>query len=157
VVAACAALEVAGCGSARVQEGVFQSKTYRVTLPSGWRISPDGRADLSLVQEGGPAAMLVNETCGGREPRRSPDVLLRHLLFGLTDREIQERFELSVNGHPADGTRFAGTVEGSRVLGEAFVIKVRDCVYDFLYVAPPDSFEPGHRDFRRFLESLAIS
>lgn len=149
------ALAAAGCARGRIEGGVFRGGTYQVELPAGWEAAPDRRADLALSRRGAPGGMLVNATCEGREPQRDLDVLMRHLLFGLKERRIVERAHLSVNGQPAERALFEGRsdVEGT-VRGEAYVVKGPRCVYDFLYVAPPESFEQGRPDFARFVESL---
>ena len=46
------------------------------------------------------------------------------------------------------------SAEDGRVQGEAYVIKAADCVYDLLYVSPPQYFEQGRPDFDRFVRSL---
>lgn len=152
--AAGTALAIGGCAAGRIENGVFRSSHYRVTVPTGWRVMADGRADLALTREAGPGAMLVNATCEGREPGRDPDVLMLHLLFGLRERRILDRQRETVGGRPADRALFEGLSADGPVRGEAYVLKNGECVYDLLYVAPPESFEAGRKDFRRFVESL---
>jgi hypothetical protein len=42
-----------------------------------------------------------------------------------------------------------------RMRVEAYVVKDDRCVYDFLYVAPPEAFETWRDDFVRLVETLA--
>ncbi len=147
-------LAITGCAAARIENGVFRSPHYRITVPTGWQVMADGRADLALTREAGPGAMLVNATCEGREPSRDLDVLILHLLVGLRDRRILDRDRETVGARPADRALFEGVSADGPVRGEAYVLKDAGCVYDLLYVAPPASFEEGRRDFRRFVESL---
>ena len=155
LLAACVGVGVVGCAGARIEGGVFRGRTYQVELPAGWQAVPDGRADLALSRQDAPGGMLANATCQGREPARPLEVLTRHLLFGLKERQILERAEIQVNGQPAERTVFEGkSAEDGRVQGEAYVIKAADCVYDLLYVSPPQYFEQGRPDFDRFVRSL---
>ncbi len=156
-VAALVTLELAGCAGTRIENGVFHARNYRVALPPGWTVGADTRADLALSREGAPGGMLVNATCEGRAPGRGLDILMRHLLFGLKDRRILERGEATVNGYPAERAVFEGTSDEETVRGEAYVVKAGACVYDFLYVAPPDVFEQGRPDFARLVQSLQPS
>jgi hypothetical protein len=117
-------------------------------------VIPDGRADLALERGAGAGAMLVKATCEGRQTERTLGVLMRHLLFGLKERRVLERSEVEMNGHPAERALFEGTTDEGPVRGEAYVVKRAGCVYDLLYVAPPESFEAGRADFGRFVESL---
>ena len=100
--------------------------------------------------------MLANAECDQQTAARSGDLLLRQLLIGLRDRTPITREEVSLNGRRAvhrvlDG-RLASSDEPTRI--EAYVVKDERCVYDFVYVAPPPSFELWRPDFLRFVESF---
>ena len=151
---------LAGCATAtgRIENGVYHSaKGYRVTLPaSGWKVDRAPRADLSLQDETGPAGMLVDATCAGREPSRPLDVLVRHLTFGLTRRQVVETGPTTVAGQEAMRSVVRGQADGRDVTVEALVFRARPCVHDFLYVAPTIAFEAGRPAFRALVESFAL-
>jgi hypothetical protein len=153
-------LVAAGCAATtgRIENGMFYStKGYRVTLPPrGWRVDPGQRADLALKAEAGPGGMLVDATCGGREPSRPLDVLARHLTFGLTKREVLEDGTTTVAGREAAHSVVRGTADGHAVTVEALVVRAAPCVHDFLYVAPAAAFEAGRPAFRMLVESFAL-
>ena len=153
-VLACVALCTAGCADKRMEHGVFRAGNYLVAVPSGWQVESDSRADLALARQGAPGGMLVHATCEGRAPRRTLDVLMRHLLFGLKDRRIVERADVMINGYPAERAVFEGNSDGRAVWGEAYVVKADECVYDLLYIAPPEFFDQGREDFDRVVKSL---
>lgn len=149
------ALALAACAAPAVQDGVFRSpKGYRLRVPAGWTVAPDGRADLTLRRPGTPGGMLADATCGGPALRRSPALLARHLTFGLTDRRDVIREPLELGGRPAARTELRGRLDGVEVAVEGVVIQGRRCVYDFLYVAPPEDFAAGRPAFRELVESL---
>ena len=155
VLAVCVGLGVAACAGARIVDGVFHGRNYRIEPPAGWQVVPDGRADLSLSRQDAPGRMLVNATCGGREPERALPVLTRQLLFGLKEPQILAHAQVEVGGEPAVRTLFEGkSGEADAVQGEAYVVKGAHCVYDLLYVSPPAFFEQGRPDFDRFVRSL---
>ncbi|PYM92727.1 MAG: hypothetical protein DME04_14215 [Candidatus Rokuibacteriota bacterium] len=153
-----AMIALAACAGRRIENGIYHSpKGYRVALPSpAWVVAEASRADLELRHHGGGAAMLANAECDERSTARSGDLLLRQLLIGIRDRATITREEVSLNGRRAvhrvlDG-RLASPDEPTRI--EAYVMKDERCVYDFVYVAPPPSFESWRPDFLRFVESF---
>ncbi len=157
---AAVAILAAACATAtgRVENGVFHSaKGYRVTLPvDGWRVEPSPRADLTLQNEAGPGGMVVDATCGGREPSRPLDVLARHLTFGLTRRDVVESDTSTVAGHEAAHSVIRGWADGRDLTVEAVTVRAEPCVHDFLYVAPTATFDSGRPAFRAVVESLAL-
>lgn len=149
-----------GCAGRRIENGVYHStKGYRVTLPSPeWFVAESSNADLELRRHDGTAAMLANAQCDDRARSRSVDLLFGHLLIGVRDRATIEREEVSLSGRRAlrrvlDG-RLAADDAPTRI--EAYVMKDERCVYDFVYAAPPSSFDAGRAEFRRFIESFAM-
>jgi hypothetical protein len=158
LLAAVITLTACATGTGRVENGVFHSaKGYRVTLPvDGWRVESNSRADLTLQNEAGPGGMLVDATCGGREPSRPLDVLARHLTFGLTRRDVVESGTSTVAGHEAMRSIIRGRADGRDLTVEAVVVRAEPCVHDFLYVAPTAVFESGRPAFQAVVESLAL-
>ncbi|HXH83364.1 MAG TPA: hypothetical protein VNN07_10590 [Candidatus Tectomicrobia bacterium] len=158
VLAVVAALALVSCAGARVADGVFRSERgYRVSLPGpGWRVVEDSRADLELRHADGAAGMLVNAACDPAMLRRSHEILLRHLLLGVRDREVIEAGELPLNGRVAGHALLEGRwrQDDERMRIEAYVLKGRTCVYDLVYAAPPAVFGARHEDFRRFVDSF---
>jgi len=149
-----------GCAGRRIENGVYHSaKGYRVTLPGAdWSVTAESKADLELRHHDGTAAMLANAQCDDHARSRSTDLLLGHLLIGLRDRATIEQEEISLNGRPAvrrvlDG-RLNAADAPTRI--EAYVMKDERCVYDFVYAAPPPSFDERRAEFRRFVESFAL-
>jgi hypothetical protein len=158
---ALAAALLAACATAtgRIENGMFHSpKGYRVTLPpTGWRVESGPRADLALQSEArSGGGMLVDATCGGREPARPLDVLTRHLTFGLTRRDVQENGAVTVGGREGAHSVVRGLAEGIDVTVEAVVVRAEPCVHDFLYAAPSEAFDAGRPAFRAVVESFVL-
>ena len=154
-----AAAAMAGCAGPRIEHGIFRSpKGYRIAIPGdGWTVTPDSRADLELRRPGGRLGMLVNAACDPETLKSSLRTLERHLLSGLRDRSLVTAENVTLAGRSArhaviDG-RFRDEVEPVRV--ELYVIRDGRCVYDFLYAAPPASFEAARPEFERFVETFS--
>ena len=148
----------AGCAGKRIEDGVFYSPSgYRIALPgAAWTVAERGPAELELRHRREPAGMLVNAACEGRAVRRSLDVLTRHVLIGLRNRTVLESGQVSVNGRHGARAVVEGRPRGSeeRVRVEAYVLKDGRCVYDLLYVAPPEAFDALRAEFEGFVRSF---
>ena len=103
--------------------------------------------------------MLANAQCDDRGTEgRSAGLLLRQLLIGIRDRATIEQEEVSLNGQRAVRRVLDGRVsgDGAPTRIEAYVLSEGRCVYDFVYVAPPASFDTWRGEFRAFVESFAM-
>ena len=149
---------VFGCAVKRIENGVYHSsKGYRVTIPKAeWTLVDEGPADLALRHPGSDAGMAVNAVCEGAALRRPAGVLTRQLQMGLRDRKVIERATTEVAGRPATRLLVEGHLEESAasVRIESLSMKDARCLYDFLYVAPPATFEATRADFARFVDSF---
>jgi hypothetical protein len=137
---------------------VFHSPSgYRVTLPGPeWHVdAEDRRTDLALRHRDAPAAMAATASCDRRLVRQRPELLERHLLLGLRDREVIERDEADVNGVRAGHEVVEGRMRDERVRIESYVVRGERCVYDLLYVAAPEAFEAQRPAFHRFVDTFA--
>jgi hypothetical protein len=99
------------------------------------------------------AAMAVFEDC------RAPEAgelrwVAHHLFFGLKPRELREQEGIRLQGLPAVRTRLEGRLDGAPVELEAVSLRHGGCLYDLVYVAPPDRFEAGHPAFQAVVQSF---
>jgi hypothetical protein len=158
--AAIAAVALTGCAGRRVEHGIFHAPArYRVAVPGGdWEVVDDSRADLELRHRTARAGIVVNALCETPAVRRSYDVLTRHLLVGLRDRAVLERGQAPLDGRLAAHRVLEGRVAAGaeRVRVESYVMKDERCVYDLLYVAPPEAFDAWRGDFQRVVDSFAV-
>ena len=102
-----------------------------------------------------PAACSPTRPVRVPDPGRPLPVLARHLVFGLTRPVTVESDTRMVGGRPAAHRVLRGVVDGREVEVESLVVKGDRCVHDFLYVAPPEQFEAGRRDFQALVESFS--
>ena len=157
--AAALTLALGACAGRRIVDGVYRAPSgYHVTLPgAAWEVASGSRADLELRNRTAAVGMLVNAVCDPSVARRDLDVLARHLLLGLRDREVVEVGETPVNGRVASHRVLEGRMRQSedRVRIESYTLKGERCVYDLLYVGRPGAFEAWRGDFQRLVESFA--
>lgn len=152
-------IAVTGCAGRRLQDGVYRSEHgYRIAVPGAdWLVVDDTDADLELRRVDGQAAMLAAATCRPLTARTRYADLGRHLLLGLRERETLEDGEVSLAGRTGAHLVVEGRMRDSRqrVRIESYTVKDNRCVYDLLYVAPPEVFESARADFERFVRSFA--
>ena len=151
---------LAGCAGRRLHDGVYRSEHgFRVTVPGqAWGVVDRSEAELELRRTDGGAGMLAHATCRPEAARRDFGLLERHLLLGLRDRATLEEGEADVAGRRAAHRVVEGRPRDGdeRMRIESYVLKDARCVYDLLYVAPPEEFDGGREDFRRFVASFVM-
>src|SRR2546425_250280 len=123
-----------------------------------WNVVNGSRAELELRRADGGAGMLAHATCRPEAARRDFGLLERHLLLGLRDRATLEEDETDLGGRRAAHRVVEGRPRDGeeRMRIESYVLKDARCVYDLLYVAPPDEFDGGRGDFRRVVQSFVM-
>ena len=145
---------LAGCDG-RLADGVYQAAHDRYRLhapPAPWVPTSLHSDELVFRHPDLHAAIALLAQCKGPEPGELPWVA-RHLFFGLRDRQVESRETVSLGGEPAVRTRLRARLDGAPVAVEAVTVRATDCLYDFVYVAPPAAAAAGRPDFEAFLHS----
>ena len=159
--AAAAALALSGCAAPRayLSDGVFRAPAmFRIAVPAApWTVVHATESRLELQHPATRAGILAHAECGDRIGRQDLPVLARRLFVGLAGREVIENGAVTLGGLPAVHAvlETRGTGGDDRMRVEAYVTKSERCVYDLVYVAPPESFAERRDDFRRVVESFA--
>lgn len=132
-------LGLAGCAGG-LRDGVFRKDhvAYRVRAPEAPAFRPVAFADNDLAWEatGTSHLLAVNAVCRGHDDAPL-EVLTRHLLFGLTERERVSQALERVDGREALRSVWRAKLDGAPVELELVVLKKNGCVHDFTYVSPP--------------------
>ncbi|HSD52077.1 MAG TPA: hypothetical protein VLG48_11780, partial [Candidatus Methylomirabilis sp.] len=75
------------------------------------------------------------------------------LFFGLQAKRIQSRETIRLGGTEGVRTRLVARLDDVLVEVEGITVRRGDCLYDFMYVAPPATFHLGQADFQTFVDS----
>ena len=119
-------------------------------LPSSWRrVDVDG-ADLAFRDDVHEGSALFDVSCGRRDDDAPLPVLTGHLIMGTTERELETQETIPFDGREAMHSLFRAKLDGVPMRYDIYVMKKDGCVYDIVYVAPPDFFAEGARDFELF-------
>lgn len=143
----------AGCASS----GAFTGGVYRdahvafrlETVPSSWRPIQVSDANLAFRDDARGASVLVNGRCipdDGDAPLTS---LTEHLIMGTTERQFLVEETIPMDAREARHTVLEAKLDGVRMAYDIYVLKKDGCVYDLVYVGPPEEARAGAPDFER--------
>jgi hypothetical protein len=139
------------------EEGVLRKGDLAVhvgPLPAGWRrVEVDG-ADLAFRDDAREGSTLFDVRCGRRDDDAPLSVLTGHLMMGTTERELETQETIPFDGREAMHSAFRAKLDGVPMRYDIYVMKKDGCVYDIVYVAPPDHFDEGARDFELFARGV---
>lgn len=140
-----------------VQNGVLEKGGARITLgpvPPEWRpLRVDG-ADVAYRDDARQGSTLFDVRCGGRDDDAPLSVLTEHLIMGTTEREYDSQETIPFDGREALHTLMRAKLDGVPMQYDIYVMKKDGCVYDLVYVAPPDRFAQGAPAFEAFARGL---
>jgi hypothetical protein len=153
---AVAAVALVGCPSAAAFDGSVYRKdgvVFRVPpRPPEWRPIQVDAASLAFRDEAHEASVLVNGRCPADDAPLL--ALTNHLIMGTTEREILDQRTIPLDAREALFTRMHAKLDGVPMLYDIYVLKKDGCVYDFVYVAPPERGDDGVAAFERFVEGF---
>jgi hypothetical protein len=145
----------AGCAGGRLVEGIYRDSAhrYQIRIPTApWQAASLDGATMAFRAADLQAAMAFSMDCKDAEPGGIPWVA-RHLFFGLEAKRIQHREAIRLHDTEGVRTRLVARLDDVPVEVEGVTVRRGDCLYDFMYVAPPTTFAQGQADFQAFVES----
>jgi hypothetical protein len=151
---------LAGCVRADSFEGGVLRKgelTVRFgPVPAEWRRLRIAGADLAYRDPPREGSVLFDVRCG-RSAEAPLSVLTEHLIMGTTDRDFVEQTTVPFDRREALHTLMRAKLDGVAMQYDIYVMKKDVCVFDLVYVAPPEHFTVGAPDFERFAVALHAS
>ncbi len=126
-------------------------------VPTSWRRVHVEGADLAFRDEARGGSTLLDVRCGRRDEDAPLSMLTEHLIMGTTDREFDRQEVIPFDHREAMHTLLRAKLDGVSMQYDIYVMKKDGCVYDLVYVAPPDRFADGAADFERFAAGLRAS
>lgn len=87
----------------------------------------------------------------------SLEMLNRHLFLGMTDKKIISMESMLMDNQSALHTILEGEMDNYKLKIDSYVIKVGDKVYDLVYWAPSDSFDPVRGDFENLVRTFRFT
>jgi hypothetical protein len=120
----------------------------------GWRAQDPGGADHAWFHPGLSASIYADANCAERFEDGPLDDLLTHLSFGVAQGEPERDEALRLDDRAAHLKVGSGALDGVAVKVGAAVTKKDGCVYDFVIIGPPATFEEAWGGMVRVLEGF---
>jgi hypothetical protein len=156
--AAGAALLIApGCAHQAWSGGVFHKEGLAVTfgpVPQTWQRIDVGGADLAYRDSAREGSALFDLGCDRHDDDAPLSVLTEHLIMGTTERQFDAQDVIPFDGREAMHSVLRAKLDGVPMRYDIYVLKKDGCVYDLVYIAPPDRFADGSGEFERFAGGL---
>lgn len=154
-------LSAVACGGAS-SHGSFDGSVYRDgpiafhldPAPAEWKRIDVTEAALAFRDERNEASILVNARCKKTDDGTPLVALKNHLVIGATEREIVSEKVVPFDRREALHTTMRVKWDGVPMELDIFVLKKDGCVYDFVYLAPPPTFDAGAPAFESFVKSF---
>lgn len=131
--------------------------TYKIgALPDDWKRLNIKGGDLAFSSSLSDSTITVNSTCDPKKKNYSLKALSESLLIGIKDKKAVKREETSVDGQKALSSTYTGSINDAPVKIETVVFRKGECIYDFTYASPPDSFDDGMVIFKEFISQFRV-
>jgi hypothetical protein len=143
------ALLTVGCTPRKVRlarklEGQYSTGTPD---PTTWLWVDPGGADRAWYNGHLRASIYTDSNCGARFLDGHPQLLLRHLMYGLDEVELLRDEPTEVAGRTGRLCVQKGTLDGVWVQVGAIVFNRGACTYDMVYISSPEHFDEGWPSF----------
>lgn len=141
-----------GASGPSFEGGVFRAPAVAFhvgEVPSDWRrVNVD---DSALgFRDGRGSSILVSGRCDLKADDVPLVALTNQLIIGTTDREVVKEEVIPFDRREARHTILRAKLDGVPLVWDLYVMKKNGCVYDMVYVAPPDRFDEGSAAFEKF-------
>jgi hypothetical protein len=149
-------LLLGGCGGPSFQAGVYRGDgfAFRVgELPGGFQKLDATNTLLAFRDDGAGSTVLVNGRCSS-EGDVPLSALTSHLFMTFTDRQVVEQAVVPMDGREAMHTVMRAKLDGVPKWFDVYVLKKDGCVYDFVDISSPGSFESNRPAFERFVSGF---
>jgi hypothetical protein len=127
---------------------------FRVpAAPATWKRLDVENGTLAFRDTRDEGSILVNARC--KDVADAPLVALTNqLLAGTTERAFEVEETIPFDGREARHTRVKAKLDGVEMAYDIYVLKKDGCLYDFVFVTKPATFEAGVGVFTTFVRGF---
>lgn len=151
------AIVVSACSGPHFAGGIYRDRSVAFRLgetPASWQRIDVSDAKLAFRDDAAQTTTLVNARCGLDGEDAPLASLTQHLFLLFTEREIIEEKLVPLDNREALRTVLRAKLDGVPKAFDVYVLKKDGCVYDFVQIAAPESFDEGRPAFARFVEGF---
>lgn len=123
-------------------------------LPENWRQKEINFRAVLFQNERTQSTITVSSWCKRAFDDGSLQTLTEQLYSGLENLKIIESHDESLDGRESRVTAARGKLDSQPVYLKTYVLKMNECVFDFLYVATPDKLSDA-ADFDVMVEGFS--
>ncbi len=152
------ALSFSACGGPTWNGTVYSCEAYSFRVPetpSTWQRMEVSHAALSFRDDENQATVAVNGRCGQDAQDVPLASLVQHLFLQFTERKIEAEEVLPFDGREAMHATLLAKLDGVPKKFDIWVLKKDGCVFDFIYLSEPDTFDRGVKEFRDFARGFS--
>jgi hypothetical protein len=149
-----AMLALSGCSGSGLRGDVYRDKELAFRLggiPPTWTRLEVKNVRLAFRDESAEATVLVNARCGNDGDDVPLLALTQHLFMLFTERETIEQKIVPLDGREAMHTVMRAKLDGVPKMFDAFVLKKDGCVFDFVAISAPPTFDTNRQAFENFV------
>jgi hypothetical protein len=148
-------LSLTACASVSLRGSTYEGDglSFRVgEVPSGWtRLEATPPARLAFRDDTHGATIVMSARCGSDGDDVPLLALTNHLFLTFTDREVVQQSIETLDRREALHTVLYAKLDGVPKAFDVYVMKKDGCVYDFVQIGHPASFEAARPGFERFV------
>jgi hypothetical protein len=122
----------------------------------GWSKLETSHGLMAFRDEAQRATILVNGRCGKDGDDVPLSALTAHLFLQFTERAIESEETIPFDGREARRTLLSAKLDGVPLRFEAFVMKKDGCVYDFILMSEPGTFDAERGAFDAFVAGFHV-
>jgi hypothetical protein len=148
------AYTLGACAGPSFQGGVYRTDDLAFRLgeiPPGYESVDAGNGRLAFRDERLKTTVLVNARCKMDGDDVPLVALTNHLFMTFTERETIEQKVEPLDGRDALHTLMRAKLDGGPKAFDVYVLKKDGCVYDFIDISSPETFERARPVFERFV------
>ncbi|MBI2339130.1 MAG: hypothetical protein HYU99_02025 [Deltaproteobacteria bacterium] len=130
---------------------ITEGGSFRVgPLPETWRRKSFSYRAVLFEQSASGRTISISTFCKGSFDDAPLKILTNQLFYNITAQRRRFQKILNLDGREALRTAVAGKVDGAEIVLDTVVLKMNECVFDFVYVSKPESYPGGVSDFEGF-------
>ena len=116
-------------------------------LPPYWKVIPLSYRAILFSHSSLGSSISVDAFCKGSFDDAPLNLLSHQLFYGLGAFKNIRQEKLMLDEREALRAVVSGTMDGVPVILDSVVLKMNECVFDFVYTAFPKNYSNGVRDF----------
>ncbi len=138
-----------GCSAAHRQARRLEGRFQSGQPPEEWQRVIAGGADRAWYNPALSATIYSDSNCAARFEDGELHDLIKHVTSGIARGEARSEEARVIDGREALVQVYDGSLDGVALRLGVLVTKKDECLYDFVYIAPPSRFEEGWPAFEQ--------